>query len=153
MKLSKNLSLSEVTRSYTAKRLGIDNTVPQELFPPLLSIAKFVFQPLRDDVGVRIYISSGYRCEELNEAAGGSENSQHSLAEALDLDADVYGEVSNSEIFYYIKDYLEFDKLIWEYGDDDNPDWVHVSYREGRNRNRILRANRNSRGKTYYTRL
>ena len=151
MKLSKNLSLAEVTKSTTAKRLGIDNTPDEWTIQNLKQIAINVFQPLRDAFGCPIYVSSGYRSAELNTAIGGSTRSQHVEGRALDLDADVYGGCSNAQIFNWIKENLEFDQLIWEFGDDDNPDWVHVSYvYDGINRKRCLKACRDNNGKTYY---
>ena len=150
MKLSKNLSLNEVIKSNTATRKGIDNSPNNDHLESLEDIAKDIFQPLRDDLGV-IYVSSGYRSDALNKAIGGSRKSQHSKGEALDLDNDnKNGAASNTEIFNYIKDNLDFDQLIWEFGTDEKPDWVHVSYTTKRpNRNQILKAYRQS-GKTKY---
>lgn len=151
MNLSKNLTLAEVTKSTTAKRLGIDNTPDEWTTENLRQIAINIFQPLREAFGSPIYVSSGYRSGELNTAIGGSARSQHVEGRALDLDADVYGGCTNSQIFNWIKENLEFDQLIWEFGDDDNPDWVHVSYvYDGINRKRCLKACRDDNGKTYY---
>jgi hypothetical protein len=151
MQLSKNLTLAEVTKSTTAKRLGIDNTPDDWTTENLRQVAVNIFQPLRDSFGYPIYVSLGYRSGELNTAIGGSSRSQHVEGRALDLDADVYGGCSNAQIFNWIKDNLEFDQLIWEFGDQDNPDWVHVSYvYDGINRKRCLKACRDDNGKTYY---
>ena len=151
MQLSKNLTLAEVTKSTTAKRLGIDNTPDDWTTENLRQVAINIFQPLREAFGLPIYVSSGYRSAELNTAIGGSSRSQHVEGRALDLDADVYGGCSNAQIFNWIKENVEFDQLIWEFGDDDNPDWVHVSYvYDGINRKRCLKACRDDNGKTYY---
>lgn len=151
MNLSKNLTLAEVTKSTTAKRLGIDNTPDEWTTENLRQVAINIFQPLRDSFGCPIYVSSGYRSAELNTAIGGSKRSQHVEGRAFDLDADVYGRCTNSQIFNWIKENLEFDQLIWEFGDSDNPDWVHVSYvYDGINRKRCLKACRDDNGKTYY---
>jgi hypothetical protein len=151
MNLSKNLSLGEVTKSRTAVRLGIDNTPDDWTIENLRAVAEDVFQPLRNAFGTPIYVSSGYRSQELNAAIGGSKRSQHIQGRALDLDADVFGGCTNGEIFRYILNNLTFDQLIWEFGDQDNPDWVHVSYvRDGVNRGRCLKACRDDRGKVYY---
>lgn len=151
-KLSKNLTLQEVTKSNTATRLGINNTPSREVIENLKQIAKHVFQPLRDFYGVPIGVSSGYRSKALNAAINGSKTSQHMSGQALDIDADIYGRISNKQIFEYIKNNLKFDQMIWEFGDDNNPDWVHVSYKHNdENRGRILRARRNSKGEVYYT--
>tara|TARA_R100000329_G_scaffold33556_1_gene31268 strand:- start:97 stop:576 length:480 start_codon:yes stop_codon:yes gene_type:complete len=152
MKLSKNLSLAECTKSNTARRLGIDNTPEDEwIIENLKSIAEHIFQPVRDAFRCPIYVSSGYRGPALNRAIGGATRSQHMEGRALDLDADVFGRCTNSEIFNYIKENLEFDQLVWEFGDSDNPDWVHVSFvYGGHNRKRCLKACRDDEGKTYY---
>lgn len=147
--VSKNISYKEATRSSTAKRLGIDNTPDAEQFSNMIHVAENVFQPLREHFGVPIYISSFFRSEALNRAIGGSSSSSHMKGEAIDLDADVFGKISNGVIFNYIKDNLEFDQLIWEFGDGKNPDWVHVSLSKENNRGQILVAKRVD-GKTIY---
>jgi zinc D-Ala-D-Ala carboxypeptidase len=153
MNLSKNLSLKEVTRSQTAQRMGLANSPTLEVIDNLRRIARNVFQPLREAVRVPIYVSSGYRGTQLNKAINGSKTSQHCTGHALDIDADVFGQVTNTELFDYIRDYISFDQLIWEFGDDDCPDWVHVSYvSEEENRCRVLRASR-SKGRTVYSEI
>ena len=150
MRLSKNLSLQEVTKSATAKRRGIPNEPTIEHLENLKAIAENVFQPMRDYFKVPINISSGYRSKELNDAIGGSLASQHSKGEALDIDCAPYSGLSNREVFEYIKDHLEFDQLIWEFGNESDPDWVHVSYKKsGRNRYESLVAYKQG-GKTKY---
>jgi len=151
MKLSKNLSLAEVTKSTTAKRLGIDNTPDEWATENLRQIAVNVFQPVRDAFKCPIYVSSGYRGPELNRAIGGSQRSQHMEGRALDLDADVFGSCTNAQIFNWIRENLEFDQMVWEFGDSDNPDWVHVSFvYDGVNRKRCLKACRDDDGKVFY---
>jgi len=150
MQLSKNLSLAEVIRSETAKRRGISNMPTPEHIENFKLLAEKVFQPIRDHFGVPIRISSGYRSKELNTAIGGSLSSQHCQGEAIDIDMDGTT-VTNAEIFNYIKDNLNFDQLIWEFGTDTNPDWVHVSYdSSGKQRKQILKAKRAAGGKTTY---
>lgn len=151
--LSPHLRLSEVTYSDTAKRLGIDNTPTGEQLANLTELAAFIFEPLRVHFGVPIYVSSGYRSPALNAATpGASASSQHSLGQALDLDQDGRGTgVTNRMVFEYIRKTLPFDQLIWEYGDDASPDWVHVSYRAQKRRGEVLRAHRTPSGKPRYT--
>jgi hypothetical protein len=103
-------------------------------------VAEKIFQPVREHFKVPISVTSGYRSKKLNKLIGGAKNSEHVEGRAFDLDADVFGGVTNKEIFDFIKTNLEFNQLIWEFGDDNNPDWVHVSYREGENKKRVLRA-------------
>jgi len=152
MKLSKNLTLKEAVKSNTATRLGIDNTPSQWEINNLTAIADHIFQPIRDHFGVPIGVSSGFRCRDLNKAIGGSKYSQHMIGEALDIDADIYGKVTNADIFNYIKKNLEWDQMIWEFGNDEEPNWVHVSYKEGGvNRKQIRKAMRDSKGVYYIT--
>lgn len=141
MMLSKNLSLVEATKSATAIKHGIANEPTPEHLQSLKDIAENVFQPIRDHFSMPIAVSSGYRSNALNELIGGSsKKSQHCKGQAFDLDADVYGGVTNREIFEYIKNRLDFDQLIWEFGTDDEPAWVHVSYKSKGNRREVLKA-------------
>jgi len=144
MNLSKNLTLQEVTRSATAIKFGIDNEPNIEQLENLKAIAKKVFQPIRDHFDVPIGVTSGFRSERLNSKIGGSSRtSQHCKGQALDIDAHVYGGVTNAELFHYVKDHLVFDQLIWEFGNDEEPAWIHVSYKKkGKNRNQVLTAKR-----------
>ena len=114
-------------------------------------LAEEVFQPIREHFRCPIHISSGYRSKELNTAIGGSLTSQHCQGEAIDIDMDgTPNGVTNRMVFDYIKDNLQFDQLIYEFGDKENPDWVHVSYESsGKQRKQILRAVRTN-GKTSY---
>jgi len=150
MKLSKYVSIGEVTYSDTAKRKGLDNAPTEEALENLKVICTEVFDKVREHFGVPLYISSGYRGDALNKAIKGSKSSDHCKGRALDLDQDYRGNgVSNAQVFEYIKDNLEFDQLIWEFGSEENPDWVHVGYRKGNNRKQILKAVRVG-GKTKY---
>ena len=147
--ISKHISYKEATRSNTAKRLGITNLPNGYQLTNMGAVAEAVFEPLRMWVGGPIRINSFFRCEELNKAIGGSSRSQHCEGRAMDLD-DVHGHKTNAEMFTYIKENLNFDQLIWEFGDNENPDWIHVSYvSEDQNRNRCLKAFK-SNGKTKY---
>ena len=92
------------------------------------------------------------RSVDLNTRIGGSSSSSHCKGEALDLDMDGRGSISNLQIFDYVRTNLQFDQLIYEFGDDQNPAWVHVSYREGNNRNEVLRASKVN-GRTTYSRM
>ena len=148
-RISKHISYKEATRSATALRLGIENVPNEYELQNMEMVAKKVFEPLREAIDAPIQINSFYRCEELNKAIGGSSKSQHCQGRAIDID-DIYGHVSNAFMYYYIKDNLDFDQLIWEFGTDDSPDWVHVSYVDAdSNRKRCLRAIREN-GKTKY---
>ena len=153
MQLSEHLSLNEVTTSGTAKRLGIDNTPTPEHLNNLKLVAENVFEPIRKHFGKPIKVSSGYRSKALNAATpGASTTSQHSTGEALDLDQDgMTTGVTNKMVFDYIKNNLNFDQLIYEFGTDSNPDWVHVSWEStGKQRKMILKATRVN-GSTKYS--
>jgi len=152
MKLTSNLNLAEVTKSATATRKGIANTPTATHLIALKEVATNIFQPCREHFGKPLAVTSGYRSEALNEAINGSKRSQHSKGEALDLDADVFGGFSNAELFNYIKNNLDFDQLIWEFGNNNNPAWVHCSYKTQGNRNEVLIAVKTN-GKTTYRRL
>jgi hypothetical protein len=147
--ISKHVSFKEGTVSFTALRLGIDNTPTGYHRSNMEVLAENVFEPLRKWVGKPIKINSFYRGPELNKAIGGSSKSQHCEGRAMDID-DTYGHKTNAEMYEYIKANLDFDQMIWEFGTDENPAWVHVSYvSEDSNRNRCLKAYKEN-GKTKY---
>ena len=154
MQLSTHLSLSEVTRSESAKRKGISNMPTAEHIANFKILAEKIFEPIRSHFKVPIIISSGYRSKELNAVIGGSLTSQHCSGEAIDIDMDgTTGGVSNKMVFDYIKTNLNFDQLIWEFGTSENPDWVHVSYEtNGIQRKQVLKASRVN-GNTVYTKI
>jgi zinc D-Ala-D-Ala carboxypeptidase len=149
MRISKHISYKEAVHSNTAKRRGIENKPNDDQLYNMAKVAHNIFEPLRLYVGGAIKINSFFRSEELNKAIGGSSKSQHCQGCAIDID-DIYGHKSNYQMFEYIRENLDFDQLIYEFGDADNPDWVHVSYVSSKeNRNRVLRAVKNN-GKTSY---
>ena len=147
--ISKHISYREGVYSITATRLGSENTPNDEQLDNMELVAEEVFEPLRVYVGGPIKINSFFRCPELNKAIGGSKTSQHCKGQAMDID-DTFGRATNAEMYHFIKEHLDFDQIIWEFGNDDNPDWVHVSYvSPEKNRNRCLKAYREN-GKTKY---
>lgn len=152
MKLSDNLSLAEVTKSATALRHGIANTPTVTHLINLKAVANNIFQPCREHFGMPLAVTSGYRSEALNGLiGGGSKRSQHCKGEALDLDAQVYGGFTNSELFLYIKEHLEFDQLIGEFPDNVGEfAWVHCSYKAEGNRGEVLIAYKDDNNKTKY---
>jgi len=141
MKISEHISYREAIYSYTAIRNDINNIPDIEQLKRIQLAAENIFEPLREWVGRPIKINSCFRSAELNKRIGGAQSSQHcaNKGAAFDLD-DTYGHKTNAEMFYHIKDNLDFDQLIWEFGTDKNPNWVHVSYNEGNNRGQILKA-------------
>ena len=146
-RITDHLRYDEVVASVTAQRHGIDNTPNKSQLAALTILANKVFEPVRLFVGFAIIVSSGFRCFHLNKLIGGALNSQHMKGEAFDLKA-VNG--NNAEIFHYIKDNLEFDQLIWEFGNCEQPQWIHVSYTTRRkNRGQVLIAYKEN-GQTKY---
>ena len=150
MKLSAHFALGEFTRSESAKREGLDNTPTAEHLENLKILCEKVLEPIRLRFG-SINISSGYRGKMINHFIGGSVSSDHCLGRAADIDMDDSGTgVTNTEIFNYIKDNLDYDQLIWEFGTKEKPDWVHVGYRGKDNRKQTLRATKVN-GKSHYS--
>lgn len=130
--------MAEVTYSQTAIKHGISNMPSEAHLKALRRIAEKVFQPAREALGFPIRVSSGYRSGALNKRIGGASASQHSKGEALDLK--VPPGKKNAELFSFIYNNLEYDQLIWEFGDEDEPAWIHVSYSKGVNRKETLVA-------------
>ena len=150
MKVTEHVSYKEVIKSNTATRRGIENIPSGEQMENIKLLCENVFEPLREHVGGPIAINSLFRSVDLNRAIGGSSTSQHCAVNgaAMDID-DTYGIMSNADMFEFIKK-LDFDQLIWEYGDDENPDWVHISYKKNGNRKQILKCSK-VKGKTVYS--
>ena len=150
MQLSKHFELAEFTRSGSAKRLGISNQPTAAHQANMVLLCEKVLEPIREHFGRAIFLSSGYRSAALNaKTPGASSTSQHCSGEAVDIDMDGT-EVTNKQIFDYIKENLEFDQLIWEFGTDANPDWVHVSYEStGKQRKQILKAIKKGKATAY----
>jgi len=150
MQISKHLSFEECTHSATADRLGIVNNNPNlDAIENMKILAEKVFEPIREHFNTPISVSSVWRGIPLNVAVGGSSTSQHCGGQAMDIDMSGK-KPSNKEIFDYIKKNLDFDQLIWEFGNDKEPDWVHVSYSKIHNRKQILKGKKNDNNKTYY---
>lgn len=148
--ISKHISMKEAVYSNTATRRGIDNTPGEYELQNMELLARKVFEPLREHVGKPIKINSFYRSAELNQAIGGSSKSQHCEGRAIDID-DTYGHMSNADMYTFIKENLDFDQMIWEFGTEENPNWVHVSYIDPEtNRNRCLQAYKDENNKTQY---
>ena len=147
--ISKHISYKEGIHSITAIRKGIDNEPNEEQLANMKLVAEKVFEPLRIFINGPIKVNSFFRSPDLNKAIGGSTKSQHCRGQAIDID-DTYGKATNAEMYWWIKENLDFDQMIWEFGNNDNPDWVHVSYvSPDKNRNRCLKAYRED-GKTKY---
>ena len=148
--ISEHISYKEGVYSITATRLGVDNTPNDEQLANMELVAEKVFEPLREWVGGPIKINSFFRGLPLNTAIGGSKKSQHMKGQAMDID-DNYGHATNAEMYHWIKENLDFDQMIWEFGDDDEPNWIHISYVSPEdNRNRCLRAKKHK-GRTTYS--
>ena len=148
-KISEHITYAEGIHSSTAKREGIDNTPNQTQLDCMKAIAENVFEPLRKWCGGPIKVNSFFRSVVLNEEIGGAASSQHCKGQAIDID-DVYGCKTNAEMYNWIKANLNFDQMIWEFGTDMQPNWVHISYvSQKENRNKCLKAYKENR-KTKY---
>jgi hypothetical protein len=147
MRLSKNFTLQEFTKSQTALRQGIDNTPQGEHLEAAKKLFENVVQKVRDNFGPTV-INSGYRGPKLNEAVGGSKTSQHCKGEAADIECPG---TSNYDVAKWIEDNCDYDQLILEFYTPGIPDsgWVHVSYSANGNRKKSMTAMKEN-GKTVY---
>ena len=126
--ISKHISYSEATTSATAIKNGIDNTPTAQHLSAMKNVAAKVFEPLRTYIGEPIRIASFYRTAKLNPLIpGASTTSQHMVGEAIDIERYASSKYKNADLFAFIYQNLNFDQLIWEAGNDKEPDWVHVS--------------------------
>ena len=138
----KHFTMNELSRTST----GLDNTPNVEIIDNLTALVDNVLDPLRELIGMPIHVSSGYRSAAVNKAVKGAANSQHTKGEAADISCK-----NNGLLFRLIRDNFTFDQLIWEFGDDNYPAWVHVSYSK-KNRKQVLRAIK-VKSKTKYVQL
>jgi len=148
--ISKHLSFKECTYSPTAEKMGIANNNPTKTqIENMKLLAEKVFEPVRENFKMPIRVTSVFRSFNLNQTIKGSITSQHCSGQAMDIDMSGAKGISNKDIFNYIKDNLDFDQLIWEFGNSKEPDWVHVSYTNVKNRKQVLKAKKTN-GKTHY---
>ena len=141
MNISEHITIEEATKSIEAIRNGLDNTPDDQQIVSMKLLAEKVFEPLRKGLGNKpININSFFRSELVNELIGGSSTSQHCKGEAMDIDQDGRQGATNKQIFDFILNKLDFDQLIWEFGTDTNPDWIHVSYKKVGNRKQVLKS-------------
>jgi|TARA_R100001129_G_scaffold108018_1_gene73995 hypothetical protein len=147
--ISKHISWHEGTYSRTGERRDLDNTPNEEQLKCMKEVAENLFEPLREWVGGPIKINSFFRGEPVNTAIGGSRKSQHMKGQAIDID-DTFRHKTNAEMYYYIKDNLDFDQMIWEFGDDKNPNWLHISWVSHRPNRKKLTIAKKVNGRTKY---
>jgi hypothetical protein len=146
--LTKNFSLSEMIKSETALRHGLDNTPGQTEIAALKLLAEKVLQPVRDHFAKGVKVNSGFRHPEVNARVGGSKTSDHCKGQAADIE--IPG-VANGDLAEWIKNNLEYTQLILEFYTPGIPDsgWVHVSYDPANLKKQVLTATRQN-GKTVY---
>jgi len=147
--ISKHISYHEGTYSQTGVRRDLDNTPDDSQLKRMEEVAENLFEPLREWVGGPIKINSFFRGEPVNTAIGGSRKSQHMKGQAIDID-DTFGHKTNAEMYHYVKDNLDFDQLIWEFGTDKNPNWLHISWVSHRPNRKKLTVAKKVNGKTRY---
>ena len=148
-RISKHISYKEAVGSNYAKQKGIKNKPNEDQVENMKLLAEKVFEPLREWVGCPIRVNSMFRSKELNSAIKGSSTSSHMKGEAMDITSMACGKEnckSNLDMFHWIKDNLEFDQLIWEFGKE--PKWLHVSYNKDNNRKQVLVTKKRG---VYYT--
>ena len=147
--VSKHISYNEGVRSATATKLKINNIPESDVFKNMVLVAEEVFEPLREWAKHPINVNSFYRSPKLNAAIRGSQYSSHMSGQAIDIST--LGKKTNGELFEYIKEKLDFDQLIWEFGSDESPKWIHVSYKNKKdNRKDVLKARYRGGRVTYF---
>ena len=150
MRLSKNFTLKELVQSQTAARKGINNNPSEDQIESLQKLCENILQPVRDNFGMPLTVTSGFRSVQLCTAIGSSVNSQHAKGQAADFE--IFG-LSNHELAHWIDKNLDYDQMILEFWnpEEKNSGWVHCSYKNPTdNRKQFLRAFRDENGKTQY---
>ena len=131
----KYFKLAEFERSETAKRLGIDNSIPEFYVSNINKLVDNVLDPLREAYGKPIRVTSGYRCTELNRAVGGAGNSQHLYGMAADIQGTPNTAEEVKTLFSLVRKLgIEYDQAIFE-----KNSWLHISYNEGKNRKQAFK--------------
>ncbi len=148
-KISKHITYHEGTYSRTGERKNLDNTPNPRQLKCMAEVAENLFEPLREWVGGPIKVNSFFRGEPVNTAIGGSKYSQHMKGQAIDID-DTFEHKTNAEMYHYIKDNLDFDQMIWEFGTDKNPNWLHISWVSHRPNRKKLTIAKKLNGRTKY---
>jgi hypothetical protein len=148
-KISPHITYTEATHSQTAIKYRKENIPNNEQLTAMQLLAEKIFEPIREHFKTPIAITSFFRSQQVNTLVGGSVNSQHTKGEAMDINAAVLGGLTNAQVFFFIKNNLLFDQLIWEFGDDQNPDWVHVSYKNTGNKRQMLKSKKNGHNTKY----
>jgi hypothetical protein len=136
-RISRHISYKEATHSPTALRYGITNHPDDTILAAMRLVAERCFEPAREWYGKPIQINSFYRSFKLNLQVGGAVNSQHMKGEAIDIDTKDNAE--NARLYEWMRTNLIFDQLIWEYGNINGPDWIHVSYKQTGNRQQYFK--------------
>ena len=122
MKIGKYLTTSQIAYSSTALHHNVNNTIPAGIFPAVEITINKLYDPIRDQFP-DIVLNSFYRCEILNVLLKGSKTSQHCKGEAIDIN-----HPDAKSVFEWIRANLKFDQIVYEFGDDNQPEWIHVSY-------------------------
>jgi hypothetical protein len=143
-RLTANFTLEELTKT----RFALDNTPSPKVVENLQLLCEKVLQPLRDAVGP-VNVTSGYRSKAVNEAVNGARNSDHLWGYAADLQSP---DGNHRKLYDWLKANAMFTQLIYEFGNDTQPQWVHVSYNPKELKREILRA-RNVGKRVTYSRL
>lgn len=143
MNISNHITFAEATHTGT----GIVNIPDTLQLSRMKLVAEKVFEPARAHFEMPIRVNSFFRSPKVNKAVGGANTSQHTKGEAIDISAIGF---SNKHLFLYIKNSLDFDQLIYEFGTDNEPNWIHVSYKPIGNRKQVLKSVKDAKGKTYY---
>lgn len=149
--ISENFSLREMTYSEKAELNGVDNIPTEENIQLAKLLANTLLEPARKKLGEPISVNSWFRNEKVNKLAKGSATSDHRFGGAIDIQTK--GDIRNKELFDILREIGGFDQLIYEFGDDTNPNWIHVSIRQSGNRGQVLRARKNSKGETYFEQI
>ena len=148
--LSEHFSKKEVIYSPTAEKYGIKNEPSKDQWKRIQTLIDELLEPLRIEIDSPIKVNSIFRSQKLNERIKGAGTSQHLANNGAAADIEC-PELGNKKLFDLIKDNYNFDQLIWEYGDNLEPDWIHISFvSKEKNRNQILKCVKDVKGNPKY---
>ena len=134
------LYLSGITTNQYTIRYNISNFPSSSDLANLDLMINNIYEPCCINFNTNIVILPSYYNLQLQELLNLDTSSLHLTGQALNFDIASLGRnVKNSDLFYFIKNNLEFNQLIWEFGNDNEPQYVYTSFILNNNQNNVLR--------------
>jgi hypothetical protein len=137
--ISEHLTYNQVVYSEIAIRYSLNNIPTEDSIKYIRDLAEYVYEPIYKQFKGKIRVTSCYRCSKVNKLINGSKSSQHQALKGAAIDiSSTDSKVTNKQLFDWVLSHLDIDQLIWEYGNTEEPAWVHISFHKDHNRNQVI---------------